>query len=310
MLTENQRIARKQGLGGSDIAAICGMNPYKTALDVWVDKTSDITVDDIDNLNMSVGNALESLVADTYLRHRNEGRIEFAEPGITISEIETVVNTEYSYLRANIDRLINDGGVLEIKTALSYGSQKQWREGIPEYHRFQIAYYAYLLNAPYADVAVLCVGEKTPRYYRYERDTEFENYIIDTAHAFWNNFVLTRTMPTEYSAGTYVAHESSTSTCESDESIKTLVDELAKIKAYKDDIAVQEEHIRGLITAYMGKNTTLTYNGRTLATFKPQSRATFDSTRFKKDQPEIYKTYTKTSETRVLRLSTEKKEEI
>ncbi len=308
MLTEEQRIARKSGLGGSDIAAICGMNPYKTAMDVWREKTStDMPDEDIDNLNMSVGNALESLVADTYLRHRNEGNIDFAKPGVEMYETDTVIHPEYSYLRANVDRLVSDGSVLEIKTALSFGSQKLWREGIPEYHRYQIAFYAYVLNAPYADVAVLCVGERSPRYYRYERDAVFETYIIDTAHAFWNNCVLNSEPPVDQAV--HVPLECSKDTCETDEFVDSLFDELAKIKTYKDHMVAQEEHIRGLLVERIGEHQSVTRNGKIIATYKTQSRSTFDSTRFKKDQPETYKEYIKTSETRVLRIMTDKKEE-
>ena len=30
--------ARRSGIGGSDIAAICGLSPYQTPYDVWLDK--------------------------------------------------------------------------------------------------------------------------------------------------------------------------------------------------------------------------------------------------------------------------------
>lgn len=307
MLTEAQRIARKSGLGGSDIAAICGMNPYKTALDVWKEKTSlDVPHEEVDNMNMSVGNALESLVADTYLRHRNEGNIDFAKPGVTMYEADTVIHPDYSYLRANVDRLVSDGSVLEIKTALSFGSQKQWREGIPDYHRYQIAYYVWILNAPYADVAVLCVGEQSPRYYRYERDKEFEDAIIRVAHSFWTNCVMEGKLPTDnlLSVPTEVVNGS----CETNEYVDSLLAELSKIKTYKDHMVAQEEQIRELIVEHIGEHQSLSRDGKVIATYKTQSRSTFDSTRFKKDQPETYKEYIKTSESRVLRLVAEKKE--
>ena len=32
---------RKQGIGGSDAGAICGLNPYTTAMHVYYDKTSE-----------------------------------------------------------------------------------------------------------------------------------------------------------------------------------------------------------------------------------------------------------------------------
>lgn len=309
MLTEEQRIARKSGLGGSDIAAICGMNPYKTAFDVWVEKTTETPAKEDANMNMLIGNALEELIADTYLKHRNEGSIEFAEPHVLGFEIDTFVHLKHPYLRANVDRLLSDGGVLEVKTALSFGSQKQWREGIPDYHRYQIAYYAWVLDAPYVDVAVLCLGEKRPRYYRYERNAEFESLIINAAHDFWNNYVSTKVHP----LGMKPLDIDSTETIvvrESNEYINSLIDELVNIKAYKDRLVSHEEQIRALIIDYIGDYQNLAHDGKVIATYKPQIRSTFDSRRFKEDQPDTYKSYIKTSETRVLRFMTDKKEDI
>ena len=41
---------RKQGIGGSDVAAIMGLSPWKSALGVYLDKVSDFTDEDNDNL--------------------------------------------------------------------------------------------------------------------------------------------------------------------------------------------------------------------------------------------------------------------
>ena len=40
-LTREQWLAlRKKGIGGSDAAAVCGMNRYKGPLDIYLDKTN------------------------------------------------------------------------------------------------------------------------------------------------------------------------------------------------------------------------------------------------------------------------------
>ena len=104
MITEEQRIARKNGLGGSDIAAICGMNPYKSPYDVWLEKTRESIMDEPPNMNMQIGNALESLVADQYLNHRNLGCIPNADPGITLYESSTIYYPHYPYLFGHPDR--------------------------------------------------------------------------------------------------------------------------------------------------------------------------------------------------------------
>ena len=45
-ITEAQRALRRKRLGSSDVAALFGMDPYKTAYDVWLDKTGQLEDDD------------------------------------------------------------------------------------------------------------------------------------------------------------------------------------------------------------------------------------------------------------------------
>lgn len=53
---------RKQGIGGSDAGAICGLNPYRSAMQVYQDKTSD-KIEDNDNEAMRQGRELEEYVS-------------------------------------------------------------------------------------------------------------------------------------------------------------------------------------------------------------------------------------------------------
>ena len=57
---------RKQGIGGSDAGAICGLNPYTTAMHVYYDKTSE-TVSDTDSEAMRQGRDLEDYVARRFM---------------------------------------------------------------------------------------------------------------------------------------------------------------------------------------------------------------------------------------------------
>ena len=59
---EKWLLYRKQGIGGSDAGAVCGLNPYRTAIQVYYDKTSD-EVEVIDNEAMRQGRELEEYVA-------------------------------------------------------------------------------------------------------------------------------------------------------------------------------------------------------------------------------------------------------
>lgn len=53
---------RKMGIGGSDAGAVCGLNPYRTALEVYLDKTSD-SLETSDSEAMRQGREFEDYVA-------------------------------------------------------------------------------------------------------------------------------------------------------------------------------------------------------------------------------------------------------
>ncbi len=62
-ITDKQRARRKQGLGASDIAAIIGRDPFRSAYDLWLDKTGRIPDDtEGDERRFEVNNALEPAI--------------------------------------------------------------------------------------------------------------------------------------------------------------------------------------------------------------------------------------------------------
>src|SRR4051812_4359424 len=58
MITAEQRAARRHRIGSSDSAAICGIDPYKSPADVWIEKTSD-TADLPNKAAIRIGNLIE-----------------------------------------------------------------------------------------------------------------------------------------------------------------------------------------------------------------------------------------------------------
>ena len=56
---------RKMGISGTDAGSICGLNPYRSAIQVFIDKTTD-TTEEIDNEAMKQGRDLEEYVAQRF----------------------------------------------------------------------------------------------------------------------------------------------------------------------------------------------------------------------------------------------------
>lgn len=68
---------RKKGIGGSDAGAVCGLNPYRTAMQVYQDKISEET-EEIDNEAMRQGREFEDYVARRFTEAtESKNRIAF-----------------------------------------------------------------------------------------------------------------------------------------------------------------------------------------------------------------------------------------
>lgn len=107
--------SRRQGIGGSDMGTILGLNAYKTPYELWLEKTGRVEPEDISGRWAVVrGNALESEL-------RKRFRAAHPEMLVTDGTDKQFVSRGKPYLRASLDGILQkeDGsfGILEIKTA-------------------------------------------------------------------------------------------------------------------------------------------------------------------------------------------------
>lgn len=129
---------RSKGIGGSDVGAIMKVDPYRTPLDVFFDKTSGGT-DIPDNAHMQRGRKLEALVADEYLiRH----------PEDSLSKTGMLVHPVHKWMIGNPDRIITSPsstyggkGVLEIKTPARPAFELIRLKGVPARYLLQMQHY-------------------------------------------------------------------------------------------------------------------------------------------------------------------------
>lgn len=184
---------RKTGIGSSDAAAAVGLNPYKSPLTVWMEKTGRahllpaIDVKD-DSLPIFWGNLLEPIVAAQYSRRT----------GHRVRRINAVLqhpDPELHWMLANIDReVVGAEGVqiLECKTAGINGA-RSWADGVPEYVQLQVQHQLAVTGKQAADVAVLIGGQKL-EVHRIERDDVLIGRLIRLERNFWR-YVETDTPP-------------------------------------------------------------------------------------------------------------------
>lgn len=187
MITEEQKKQRALGIGGSDIAVILGLSKYKTAYQLYLEKTGQIDESSKTSQAAYWGNKLEDVVRKEFSERNN---VEVEVP-------DTIVHPLYMFLRGNLDGFIPEwNAVLEIKCSSSFMANEWGESGsdfIPMQYLVQVAHYCAITNADCAYIVVL-IGGNDYREFKYIRNLELELKIIDAAKEFWN-CVQTRTPP-------------------------------------------------------------------------------------------------------------------
>ncbi len=148
---------RKQGIGGSEVATICGFNKWTSAYTLWCQKTGKISGEIEVNEAMEWGNRLESVIIDKFEENHPELKV--------IRDVGTWAHPDRPYQITNPDALFQDEngdlGVVEIKTA-TY--EDDWKDGIPRYYRTQVQWYLQTFNLDKAIVCALFHGNKYREY--------------------------------------------------------------------------------------------------------------------------------------------------
>ncbi|MER0853605.1 YqaJ viral recombinase family protein [Pseudomonas aeruginosa] len=175
---------RKHGIGSSDAAAAVGLNPYKSQLELWLEKTgrdAGLPKSDPNDEESPTywGNILEPVVALHYTR-RSGNRVR------RINAVLQHPDPALSWMLANIDREVigaSDVQILECKTAGINGS-RLWKEGVPVYVQLQVMHQLAVTGKQAADVAVLLGGQHL-EIHRIERDEELIGRLIELERDFW-----------------------------------------------------------------------------------------------------------------------------
>lgn len=176
---------RKKGIGGSDAGAICGLNPYVSPMNVFLDKTSEEITDE-DNEAMRQGRDLEDYVAKRFME----------ESGLKVRRSNMMYRSgEHPFMIADVDRLVvgEDAG-LECKTASAYNADK-WKDGeIPPHYVIQCYHYMAVTGRKSWYIAVLLLGVGF-QYAKLQWDNELIQNLIKIETDFWIDHVVKGIMP-------------------------------------------------------------------------------------------------------------------
>lgn len=176
---------RKMGITGTDAGAICGLNPYVSAFQVYQDKITKET-ENQDNESMRQGRDLEEYVAQRFVE----------ETGFRVRRANAIFqNEEHPIMLADFDRLIvGQNAGLECKTVSPYSVDKWSDEAIPIHYQMQVQHYLATSGYDCWYIAALILG-KDFMIRKIERDEEMIQYLITIEERFWNKNVMKQIMP-------------------------------------------------------------------------------------------------------------------
>ena len=283
---------RRRGIGSSDAAAICGLNPYKSALEVWLDKTDQAVAGDEQSESAYWGTVLEDVVAR-----------EFAtRTGLKVRRLNAIVqHPRHPFMLANIDREIVGGGVLECKTASEY-AKEQWTEGkAPELYQIQVLHQLAVTGEPFGYLAVLLGGRRF-LHLRIERDEEMIANLVEIERQFWD-LVKSNTPPapdgseasTELLARMYPTAKPEEIALPSEAA--DLIRQAEEAGKYKKEWERRENEAENQLKALLGDFEAGRYGDR-LVVWKNVVQKRFDGKAFAKDYPELHEKYQRVTEYR------------
>jgi putative phage-type endonuclease len=302
-MLNNQDFAllRAKSLGGSDIGAILGLSKYRSAVDLWLEKTGK-EIAHRDSLPLRFGQFAESFVASEYA----------LATGLSLTTHEAaVIHSEYQYMHGHIDRFVLNGDapligedgritaskILECKTANPF-AQSEWGEAgsdqVPLSYLVQCVWYMMLTNIDRTALAVL-FGNADFRIYEITRDLELEQMVLERAIDFWQNHVLKDIPPTATSESDYKTLFGKSTFSKSVEAPAHTCELIKKLKSLNEQVEQSEAEISQIKQSIMGQMQdaeVLTYQGQTLATWKaPKPSLRLDAKRLSEEHPDLVHQY-------------------
>ena len=286
---------RRQGIGSSDAAAAVGLNPYKSQLQLWMEKTGrdgalPVVDPNDDQSPMYWGTLLEPIVAAHYTRRS----------GHRVRRVNAVLqHPEHSWMLANIDREVvgaSDVQILECKTAGIHGA-RLWRDGVPEYVQLQVMHQLAVTGKQAADVAVLLGGQEL-QVFRIERDDTLIAQLIALEQQFWGYVERDQQPPADGSASAelalrclYPRDSGTTLDFSTDLEMSGVFSDLLAVREVITTQTALESQLKQRIQQRMGEATRAVFEIGEVSWKRSKDGTSLDTTQLLKEHPEMAQIY-------------------
>jgi len=314
---------RRTGIGGHDIAAICGLHPFLTPLDVYLEKVHGIShfvpeylqrrglyleefllTEYLELLRKNETKQLYRKFSDVFWREKNHNYF-YAHPDAvfyspSLDDILKEDQSDPSLLSKILKRADEISPenlfIVECKAPGMLRSNQWGEEGsfeIPDYIKCQAAWYCGVLNLNRAQILV--DSSFKLKIYTYDRDEELEAELFSAAEKFWNHNIVKQIEPCP---GTVEESSKKFNYSCSDKSIQLTEDIVRNVKEYKElsahikELEKEAAEKRLAIQNYLCDSEYGTNESKlAIVSWKPQVMQRLDTIALKNEKPEIYKEY-------------------
>ena len=280
---------RKQGIGGSDASVVCGINRYKSPVELWMEKTNQLPYQEAGEAAYW-GTQLEAIVRSEFTKRT----------GIEVETVKQLLQSaDNPFMLANVDGVCEhpDFGtcIFEAKTATAYKTG-EWEDAVPDEYALQIQHYMAVTGCKAAYIAVL-IGGNTFKWKLVERDDELISMLIPFEAVFWQHVQNLTPPPLDGSEASkqFLSERFPNSVPQSQIALPPSAAEL--LAQYDEaceqlDIATErKQKAENLLKQMLGENESGTV-GDKIITWKSVSQERLDSKTLKAEHPTLYQKYT------------------
>ena len=279
---------RRNGIGGSDASIVCGINKYKSVVELWMDKTGQVS-DDGDSEAAYWGRTIEPIIREEFSKRS----------GLTVRTVPYMMQSEkYPFMLANVDGEVEDPlygtCIFEAKTA-SIFKTTEWEVEIPEEYYLQVQHYMAVTGYKGAYIAALIGGNRFIWKF-IPREEQVIELLIKLEERFWK-YVQDKEIPPldgseaskQLLAKLYPEAEE-TKSVELPEEALLLIDLYEKSAVEEKQITERKEEAANKLKAMLTDAETGIVGGR-IVMWKNVRSEKLNSKELKINEPELYNDY-------------------
>lgn len=269
---------RRHSIGGSDAAAIVGLNSFRSPLGVWLDKMGKVD-EEPETEAMRLGRDLEEYVAERFTE----------AAGKKVRRKNAIIyNSEYPFAHANIDReIVGEKAILECKTTSKLTMRKFPDGEYPPTYYVQCVHYLAVTGAEKAYLAVLVLQDGL-RVFEIKRNEDEISALMDAERTFWRYVEEGKEPPAvaDDIEALDEAHPASDGTQVDLFGRAADMERYIELKGEIKALEYEKDQIEALIKQELGDHERGA-DGEYAATWKSQTRSSFDRKAFQAARPDI-----------------------